>query len=411
MSNLSPQLQRCYDLALRGAWHHPFFLIPLGHVEWLEGDPEKIQTMQVHSRITGKGSDAKPEIKLYINPEWTKGIPDDQIFGCLAHEIMHSMMRHHERCMGKDLKTWGEAADMAINSALVQSGIKLPQYALLPPRDHADDAAEELYTLLVQEEIPKLESDAGKVGEGCMPDGQDPGEGRGDGDGEPGDQDGGSQAGDRVWGEMVAQAQQAARGTGSAKALAKIFTAKPPGTKWAQLLRSAANRATARGGRDQQSYKRINRRSGDIILPGWQSNRPSVAVMIDSSGSVDDDMLASALTAVAECARVSGVKIFLAVHAYDCYFADWVRPEVTVAQISALCTDRGGTNAEPAFRAVREAKGKFDQCVYLTDGEIGEYPSKPENAKNMIVGILGNRPANYRAKVPEIWREVAVEIE
>jgi predicted metal-dependent peptidase len=445
-TNLHPQIQRCYDLALRGAWHHPFFLIPLGHVEWNEGKPETCQTMQVHSRITGKGRDAKPEIGLWINPEWVKTVPDDQIFGCLAHEIMHSLMRHHERIGDKNRETWGKAADMAINASLVQSGIKLPPYALLPPHGHEEDAAEELYSLLEAEEIQQPKGyDPGKVGAGCMPqkhapqdeqgqgeggqdsngdasgssqgsgegEGEGSGGGNGDGEGEGEGQGSGEGEGngDRVWGEMIAQAQTASRGTGSAKVMARVFTPKPSKTKWERLLRSAANRATARGGRDQQTYARVSRRSGDIVLPGWQSNRPSISVMIDSSGSVSDEMLRSALTAVKECARISGVKIFLAVHAWECYFADWLKPEITVEQISALCTDRGGTNCEGAFKAIAEARGRFDQCVYLTDGEVGTYPEKPDNVKNMIVGILGNRPSTFRAAVPDAWREVLVEIE
>src|ERR1043165_4973796 len=113
---MHPQIQRCYDLAIRGAWNHPFFLIPLGHCEWHEGTPDIAKTMAISSVI----KQGKPEINLYINTEWVKGLPDDDVFAVVCHEILHAMLRHHERGGGKNQETWGKAADMAINASLQQ---------------------------------------------------------------------------------------------------------------------------------------------------------------------------------------------------------------------------------------------------------------------------------------------------
>ena len=357
---LHPQLQRCYDLAIKGAWQHPFFLIPLGHVEWFEATPEITPTMAISSVIKG----GKPEINLYINTEWSKSLPDEEVFGVLAHEILHSMLRHHERGGGKNQETWGKAADMAINSSLIQSNIKLPNSALIPPRDHWEAAAEELYALLDAEEIQQPKNyDKNKVTQGCMPNpksdgsepgsekgnGEDQGQGQGEGEGDgQGDSQGQGQSdgnADRAWGEMIAQSQSYSRGTGTAKVMEKLFKPKPVKAKWERLLRKVANRAQAKGGRDVQSFSRVNRRSGnsDIIFPGWQSTSPSISVIIDTSGSVSDEMLRSSLSSVKEIAETTSVRIFLALHDGVCYYADWVRPEVTVAQLSALCTARGGT--------------------------------------------------------------------
>jgi predicted metal-dependent peptidase len=436
---MHPQLQRCYDLALRGAWHHPFYLIPLGHCEWFEGDPKETQTMAVHTRLVKDGGEQKPEIQLHINTDWAAGLPDDQVFGVLAHEILHALLRHHERSGGKNLETWGQAADMAINAALVQSDIKIPPAGLLPPRENFEDAAEELYELLDKQEIPKAKNyDPNKVGQGCMPkksapgqgedqdensDGEgsgsgqsdDPGDGQGQEGGESGQAEGqcSSPGTERAWGEMLAQAQVHARGTGSAKVLARLFKPKPIKTQWAKLLNKIARRANARGGRDNQTWSRINRRSfeGDFTLPGWQSNRPAIAAIIDSSGSVSDEMLRASITSVIDCVKFSGVRCFLALHDGECYYADWIRPETSVEQLSRLCGQRGGTDPKGAFKAIGEAKGRFDACVYLTDGEVGTYPDKPLNTKRMIVGIVGDSKSSYRSKCPDGWQEVDVEVE
>lgn len=428
--NMHPQLQRCYDLALRSAWHHPFYLIPLGHCEWFEGDPKETETMAVHTRLVKETGEQKPEIQLHINTDWASGLPDDQVFGVLAHEILHALLRHHERSGGKNLETWGQAADMAINAALVQSDIKIPPAGLLPPREHYEDAAEELYELLDKKEIPRPRNyNPNKVGQGCMPmksapgqensdsDGKSQGRGNDSGDGEGEKQgsesDGQDQGTERAWGEMLAQAQAHARGTGSAKVLARLFKPKPIKTQWAKLLNKIARRANARGGRDNQTWSRINRRSfeGDFTLPGWQSNRPAISAIIDSSGSVSDEMLRASITSVIDCVKFSGVCCFLALHDGECYYADWIRPETSVETLSKLCGQRGGTDPRAAFEAIGKARGRFDACVYLTDGEVGTYPDKPLNVKRMIVGIVGDRQGSYRAKCPDGWQEIDVEID
>lgn len=425
MTTLSPQIQRCYDLAIKDAWKHPFFLIPLGHCEWHEGNPETTPTMQVAPVIV-KG---KPEIHLWINPDWVSGLPDDEVFGVLCHEIMHPMLRHHERIGGKQYEEWAQAADMVINSALTQSAIKLPKTALMPPAGYEDSPAEEIYDLLVQQKIPRPKNyKPGHVGQGCMPqpsdsggepgqvpsvpsEGDSPGSGEGEGSAPSTSTTGDSNDSNRAWGEMIAQAQSYSRGTGVAKVMAKVFAPKPTKTRWARLMRQVANRAQARGGRDLQTFAKTHRRSSqsDFIMPGWQSTAPAIAVLLDTSGSVSDEMLRSSLSSVIEIARTTSIRIFLALHDGECYFAGWIKPETTVEYLSSLCGQRGGTDPEGAFEAVGQARARFDVGVYLTDGEVGEYPDKPVNIKRMIVGIVGD--SRCRSTIPGGWQEVLVEID
>jgi hypothetical protein len=103
------------------------------------------------------------------------------------------------------------------------------------------------------------------------------------------------------------------------------------------------------------------------------------------------------------------VKIFLALHDGECYFSGWIKPETTVESLSKLCGQRGGTCPEEAFEAVGAARARFDVCTYLTDGEVGIYPQKPQNVKRMIVGIVGD--SRHRSKVHDGWQEILVEID
>jgi predicted metal-dependent peptidase len=374
-------------------------------------------------------TEGKPEIHMWINPEWVAGIKDDEIFGCLCHEIMHCLLRHHDRGGGKSREEWAQAADMAINASLAESQIKLPPGVLYPPAEHKDAPAEELYDLLVQNKIPRPKNySSGLVGRGCMPspsqDGSEPGQSQKDSDGTGADEgsegedpsNGSSGSNDtndanRAWGEMIAQAASYSRGTGCAKVMARVFAPKPTKTKWARLMRQVANRASSKGGRDTQTFSKTHRRSGgsDFILPGWQSTSPAISVIMDTSGSVSDEMLRSSLTAVFEIAKTTSIRIFLALHDGDCYFSGWIKPETTVENLSALCGQRGGTDPAEAFEAIGKARARFDVCVYLTDGEIGaSYPNKPQNVKRMIVGIVGD--SSGRTKVRDGWQEILVEI-
>lgn len=394
----SPELQRCYDVAIRGAWAHPFFLIPLGHLHWVEvEDSERVQTMAV-----AFGADGNPQgATLMINPEFVRSLPDSQLFGVLCHEILHPLLQHAARADGKKMESWAKATDMAINASLTQSGIDLPPYALMAPREHWDASAEELYALIEADEIESPQYDPNKATAGCMP-------GKGEEEAEGAAQ---SQAEQRFWGEMLAQCQAIEKGEGTSKAMAKLFARRPTKQKWDRLLKNSASRAAQKSGRDMQTFSRTNRRSTpDLILPGWQTQRPSVAVIIDTSGSVSDDMLAAALNSVIEVAKVSGVRFFLALHDGECYFSDWIKPDSTVKHLSSLCGQRGGTCPRGAFLAIGKARGRFDSLVYLTDGEVGEYPAKPLNTKRVIVGVLGDRKSTYRAKVPGGWTEIGVEI-
>lgn len=439
--SMHPQIQRCYDQSIKGAWKHPFFLIPLGHCEWHEGDPQVTKTMEIAPVI----KDGRPEIHLWINPEWVSGVKDDDLFGCMCHEIMHCMLRHHERGGGKSEEEWAQAADMVINWSLKQSEIKLPDGVLYPPPEHAECSAEELYDLLVQAKIKKPKYQPDQLGKGCMPKpsdngsepGQSPsngdsegqgngsGEGEGEGQGE-GSSNGGGQGDEgqsqgsssngandanRAWGEMIAASQSYSRGTGAAKVMAKIFAPKPTKTKWDRLMKQTANRVQAKGGRDVQTFSKTHRRSGgsDFIMPGWQSTAPAISVIMDTSGSVSDAMLQASLTTVIQIAKTTSVRIFLALHDGECYYSGWIKPETTVESLSALCGQRGGTDPAEAFEAVGKTRARFDVCAYLTDGEVGVYPDRPTNVKRMIVGIVGD--SRHRSKVHDGWQELLVEID
>lgn len=403
MTTLHPEIQRCYDLAIKGAWEHPFFLIPLGHVEWTIVDDAQhpVKTMAVSSTLRG----GRPVIGLYVNAEWCKQLDDSYVFGILAHEMMHCLLAHHDRRAARDPGLWNIATDMAINTRLREAGIKLPADIFYAEKGQEDWTAEEIYEHLLQN-AKTMHGDPSSVGRGCGV--IDDSSGIDDSDaGQAGDSPPGQSA-SRAWGELTAQAAAYSRGQGTSTALSKMFKKQLVKTPWKRLIRQAASRAAAKGGRDVQSFRKSNRRSNDIIFPGWLSTSPSISIIIDTSGSVSDEMLETALSNVIDLARISSVKIFLALHDGTCYWSGWVTPDVSISQLSALCTARGGTDPQGAFAAVAAVRARFDVAVYLTDGELSGYPARPSTVKRMIVGIVGS--GRHGAAIPTGWQMIPVDL-
>lgn len=386
MTIAHPQIQRCYDVALKYAWQHPFFLIPLGHCEWAEMDSG---TMKVTTRLVG----TQPEITLHINPAFVEQLPDAQVFGCLAHEILHVLLGHTGRAEGRDRNLWGAATDMAINVSLTEAGICLPDGCLFPKKPDWLDSADELYDKLPPQSTQNGAGHGGdgepSVGQGCLPE-SEPG---------PGEM--------RALSELAAAAKQQTRGLGSVKSFAKLLAPRPVKIPWKRLLAQVAQRAASAGGRDMQSFQRPSRKSSDIIFPGWKTVKPSLCVIVDTSGSVSDEMLATSLSHVAEIGKLVCARTFLALHDGECYWSGWVPPE-GVGRLSKRCTHRGGTDPAGAFRAVADAGARFDAAVYLTDGEVGAYPAKPSNIRRMVLAIVGG--SRCRTPAPDSWQELLVDL-
>lgn len=394
------QADRCRDVGLAMGWLHPFFLIPLSYLKFEEvKDTKECPTMAVFH--TGR---------VIINPQWAAGVGDKELAGAVCHEIMHLILQHHGRVGSRDKFKWNIAGDLAINGALREMSIPLPAGALFPPAGGELLTAEEWYEKLPDTQKIKA---TGAVGAGCGVE-KDPqaGSGEGDEDGEGksggGDQEGkdgagktpGNTPGPAVDWEVVAhQAQAAARGTASAQALAPLLKPKEAGVRWRQILRSTMNRVAANGGRDMQTMTRRNRRSPDgFVLPGWISHRPTVAVVIDSSGSMSDAMLEKAVAEAKAAGEAAGCRVFLALHDARCYWHGWIDMKGPPDKLGRLMTHRGGTDAEEAYKVVGKERARFDTLIHLTDGELGRWPEIPDNTRRLVAAIVGE--SRYHSQPP-----------
>ena len=255
------------------------------------------------------------QFEMIYNPEFFASLPEEQVRGVLKHEFYHLIFEHvtSRKPEGITHKLWNVCADLAINSHLVG---ELPDNCCMPGvGPFADlpkgESAEWYLAKLIEQ--GKTKKEAGEAGEGEDGEGE-PGEGSGDGEGSGegesfDDHSGWSEDGDspaqqaanqmakerlkQAMKEAAGEAAQSPKGWGTMSAAVKKEIIKRLETKvdWRKVMRyfiKTSQRASRRS-----SVKRINKRYA-YIHPGKKVQRQAkIAIAIDQSGSVSDDMLAS----------------------------------------------------------------------------------------------------------------------
>ena len=172
---------------------------------------------------------------------------------------------------------------------------------------------------------------------------------------------------------------------------------------WRVLLSGAFRSALAvAGGAADYSYQRPGRRTpslgGAVVLPSLRRPLPRVAVIVDTSGSVSDQELGSALSEVAEIAKAVGVG-GNRVSVYSCDSAVHTAQMVCSSEEIAL-VGGGGTNMVRGITRAAAASPRPDVIVVLTDGYTpwpGESPGP-----RVIAGIFGKPPSRYSEKSEEV---------
>jgi predicted metal-dependent peptidase len=368
-----------------------------------------------------------PAWRLYVNADWladpARTAPE--VAGHLAHHVWHLLADHSGRA--SDLRVgrstgpqWQTATDVTIQQLLgaLPSGAsgELPgaaQLGLPPGR-----AAEEYYAILTRlpatpDDDPDSRGDPApdrRSGSRDLP----PDESCGSGcDGvhrsyelpESSEAGGLSEVAAQAIRTQVAIEVQAAPGRGDlpgewGRWVEQILD---PVVDWRQVLHAAVRRGLGWAqGHTDYTYTRISRRqaaAGPVILPALRRPVPRVGVVVDTSGSVDDGLLAQAL------GEVDGVLSALGV-------AD---PQVTVLAVDAAVhtVDRvrtaaavrlaggGGTDMALGIHAVELLRPRVDVIVVLTDGETG-WPARAPAVP--VIAVLIARSGNRLPRTPD-WAQ------
>ena len=240
-------------------------------------------------RVTDDG-----RFDLAYNRKFFESLTDAQRRGVLKHEYYHLIFEHvfSRNPDGKGVsKLWNFATDMAINCHIAD---ELPDMCVLPSKFGFEDyLSAEQYAALLKDKFPP---DGGSGdGEGGPPgDNFDDHDGWGAGEG-MGESESKAIARERLREAMkqgVEEASKRSDGFGNMhESVKKAILAFVNGTvDWRAILRNFIGQSQ-RANRSN-TIKRINKRF-PYIHPGRKTNHAAhIAIAIDQSGSVSDEMLA-----------------------------------------------------------------------------------------------------------------------
>lgn len=308
-------------------------------------------------------------VTLKYNEEWTMTLTDKELIGVMAHETMHCAMLHIFRENGRDHQQWNEACDYAINGLLLKEGFRLPEGALVDPQWDGM-AAEEIFAQRKQEQ---QDGQGGSENPSPSPTGDFQPAPAGEEPGTPGEEAQGMDETD--WQIAAEQASAVARKAGkmSGDVDRLMKTARVARTDWRAILREFVEQVLP----SDYSWTQPNRRyiSSGLYLPGMiRENLPKIGIAVDTSGSVDQRMLAdfaSELTAILHEARPESMQVV--------YCDSSVKGEETFSpedsEVILNAKGGGGTAFQPALDRFNEDP---PICViYLTDLDAG-MPKEPD---------------------------------
>jgi predicted metal-dependent peptidase len=386
--------------------------------------------------------------RLYYDPAVTTRWTVKELAGVLYHEVCHLIQDHASRMKGFEPDLANIATDAAINCHLLAENVKLPDQPVTPASigQPVNLLAEEYYTALenqARQPAPMQSTSAqsggssqsglpddsnapgSKTGNGKKPDKDStqvpaPGAGRcgSCATGQPEPWEEGPPGKDaspgisKPEGELIRrnvarqikehiQAQANVPGHWKRWAEEKLR----PKVDWRKELAAAVRHAIADvAGASDYSYRRPSRRQGQIgngkvVLPALRRPVPSIAVVVDTSGSISDTMLAQALAEVAGILKSLGQRDGINVLAVDHTVQDCrkvFRPE------QVQLAGGGGTDMGRGLDAAAKLRPVPQVTIVVTDGET-PWPKQPPRGMKVVVVLTG------RGKAPEWAKKIKIE--
>ncbi|MFF4544831.1 VWA-like domain-containing protein [Streptomyces sp. NPDC001406] len=355
--------------------------------------------------------------RCYVSPVFVDRMPVEELAGVWVHEVSHLLRDHHGRsdrvARQRGLTGPGErlrmniAADLEINDDVFGHGLVRPEGAVRPesmglPEGELMEDYLRLFRL-----GPWLENlswlDCGSGADGL----------------------------DREWdlGPDGAHGLSEQERDGVRFRVAQGINGRPgnapkgwrrwaeeafhPPQPWRELLGAAVrSAASGSGAGEDYSYGRLSRRSASVpgtVLPSLRRMPPRVCVVIDTSGSVSDAELGSALLEVTAISRAVGGRRDL-VTVLPC--------DASARIVHPLCRGEGiplmgggGTDLRTGFARALRTRPRPDVIVALTDGQT-PWPATRPPCRTVVGLFPRTRPSwdqddpDYVPDRPPAWARV-----
>jgi predicted metal-dependent peptidase len=94
--------------------------------------------------------------QIFFNPGFADSLSEDEMRTVFMHEVLHAALLHVSRRGRRQPFVWNVAADVVVNGMLEQDGFKLPAGAVRDP-GLAERTVEEIYEILLDKGTPNAE--------------------------------------------------------------------------------------------------------------------------------------------------------------------------------------------------------------------------------------------------------------
>ncbi|WXT99795.1 MAG: hypothetical protein Ctma_0499 [Catillopecten margaritatus gill symbiont] len=364
-------------------------------------------------------TDAK---SFYYNPEFIDSLNNHQIKFVLIHEALHCALTHFARRGNRVKHKWDLACDFAINPLLVKEGFH-PPIDVPIFRQYEGMIAEEIYPMiddnLDQEPMDQhlyddQANDDSKESEGGMR--EDDLQKEKEPENNPNSKSDNQQGKgapqlaqqppilkpDEVeqlatqWQKNLASsaqlAQQAGKLNGEFSKLIDFFL--QPQVSWQSLLAQYMTNFA----RDDFSYTRPSRRSGDAILPSLKSQQVDITIAIDTSGSISQEEVNEFISEVD--AIKSNLRASITLLACDDTLSPqcpWRFEAWNELQFPTSLGGGKGTNFTPVFNHINTQDTPCDVLIYFTDAK-GIFPDTKPTYPVMWL-VKGKEPIPWGARI------------
>ena len=388
--------------------------------------------------------------RLYYDPQIVNIWTMEELAGVIYHEICHLLRQHNVRMKNFPKDIANIAADLEINDDLIDERVKLPDKPITPKLFNLPEnlLAEEYAVLLQQDnqqnsqkqdqqdqqslqdqqgqnqqslqnqqkqdsQKQSLQNEqkqgqnsplpgtghCGSCATGQLEDWELP-EGKGE-------QQGITESEAELIRRNVAVAiQQASMQRGDVPAHLKRWADKKlkPKINWRKELATVIKNTISNvAGCIDYSYSKPSRRQyKDIIMPSLRQPSVSVAVVIDTSGSVSNNMLSQALAEVDGILKSVGLKD--GVHYIACDAEVHVNKKINSIKQAEL-KGGGGTDMGVGIKAAMNLKPRPNVCIVLTDGYT-PWPDIPPQKMKVIAGLLAEE--NRTWQVPKYAKKIII---
>lgn len=342
---------------------------------------------------------------LYYNEEFFRGMAEENIQFVIAHEVHHCLYEHIHRRGSRDPKLWNYANDYVINLELQDYGIgKMPKKITIEGKEMdftgcIDEkfrgmSSDQVYELLVEEKKKGKERKFGNsLDEHIDPEAKENNKDCNGGNGSSGPipmtPEERETIRDQIRDAMVNAAKAAGMEKTPASIRALIDDFENPKMDWKELLQQHIQSQV----KNDYTFSRPNRKTQamGIVLPGMKNQETvEVAVAIDTSGSISNEMVKTFLS------EVKGI-----MDQFDDYKVDIWCFDTSIHNYRQYTLDDGdeimeyepggggGTSFDVNWTFMKENDIEPKRLVMFTDGYTGDGWGDPAYCETLFVIVGG----------------------